>query len=369
MMRRFIASVLLTLLVLAQSGFRVSAQETDPHIRVVVNLVQLNVAVTDDKGNYITGLRPQDFAISEDNIPEKLATFGEGAESVRRLVDPADANKKPEEPAPNSPVSNGPEGPQTLGSLVAGANVFILFDTSNYMYRGFVFAQDAIADFVRSLESANRIAFYSYSRDLSRGAPLTSDRTKVLRAVRTTVAGDEAALYNTLLLTLKDAAQYTGRRVVVVFSNGPDNSSVVPPEDVAELAQSAGVSIYMISTQQAKLEPVSTAVFDRMTSATGGKAYFAKSWRDEKKAFASIRDDLAHLYYLSYYPQANPNRGWRSINVRLVGNHLKKYHVRTRNGYRPQPNRFVTDTTTATDSQPVHGQNPEVSREQSAHDR
>jgi hypothetical protein len=48
----------------------------------------------------------------------------------------------------------------TLGSLVAGANVFILFDTSNYMYRGFVFAQDAIADFVRSLETADKIAFY-----------------------------------------------------------------------------------------------------------------------------------------------------------------------------------------------------------------
>jgi hypothetical protein len=97
MIRRFIASVLLILFVLAQSGSRISAQETDPHIRVVVNLVQLNVAVTDDKGNYITGLRPQDFAISEDGITQKVATFGEGAESVRRLVDPADANKKPEE--------------------------------------------------------------------------------------------------------------------------------------------------------------------------------------------------------------------------------------------------------------------------------
>src|SRR5271165_5086550 len=51
-------------------------------------------------------------------------------------------------------------------------------------------------------------------------------------------AGDEAAIYNTLLLTLKDATQYQSRKVVVVFSNGPDNSSVVPPEDVAEFAQS-----------------------------------------------------------------------------------------------------------------------------------
>jgi hypothetical protein len=79
-----------------------------------------------------------------------------------------------------------------------------------------------------------------------------------------------------------------------------------------------------------------------MTAATGGKAYFAKNWRDEQRAFASIRDDLAHLYSLSYYPQANPNRGWRGITVKLVGDRLKKYHIRTRNGYRPQPNRFST---------------------------
>ena len=43
--------------------------------------------------------------------------------------------------------------------------------------------------------------------------------------------------------------QYSGRKVIVVFSNGPDNSSMVPPEDVAEFAQSAGIPIYMISTQ------------------------------------------------------------------------------------------------------------------------
>jgi VWFA-related protein len=209
------------------------------------------------------------------------------------------------------------------------------------MYRGFVFAQDAIADFVRSLESADKVAFYSYSRDLSRAALLTSNRSQVLHGVRTTVAGDDAALYNCLLMTVKDAAEYAGRKVVVVFSNGPDNASVVPPEDVAELAQSTGTAIYMISTQQAQLEPISTAVFERMTAATGGKAYFAKNWRDEKQAFSSIRDDLAHLYSLSYYPQSNPNRGWRRITVKLPDERQKKYHIRTRDGYRLQPSRFT----------------------------
>jgi VWFA-related protein len=310
-------------------------------------MVQLNVAVTDHKGNYITGLRPENFEVNEDGIPEKIATFGEGDSPARKVLDVATSDGGGVSDPPNLPKKDEPrELPNsgTLGSLnaaLAGSNVFVLFDTSNYMYRGFVFAQDAIADFVRSLESVNRVSFYSYSRDLSRSASLTADRSQVLRAVRTTVAGDDAALYNCLLLTVKDAAQFTGRKVIVVFSNGPDNASVVPPEDVAELAQSTGVVIYMVSTREAQLEPVSTAVFERMTAATGGKAYFAKNWHEQKQAFESIRDDLNHLYSLSYYPHANPNRGWRSITVKLMGE--KKYHIRTRNGYRPLPTRASAD--------------------------
>jgi VWFA-related protein len=344
MAKRCFLSFVLIVIVLSGFGPRGVAQKDGTQFRVVVDLVQLNVAVTDNKGRYVTNLQPQDFAIAEDGIPEKLATFAEGNAVARRVEDVSETQGKQSsgqqtssEASQSSPAS---DPPSTLNSAIAGANVFILFDTSNYMYRGFVFAQDAIANFVRSLETADKIAFYSYSRDLSRAASLTADRSDVVRGVRTTVAGDDAALYNSLLLTVKDAAQHTGRKVVVVFSNGPDNASVVPPEDVAELAQSAGIPIYMISTREAKLEPVSTAVFERMTAATGGKAYFAKNWRDEERAFASIRDDLGHLYSLSYYPKANPNRGWRAITVRLVGERLKKYHVRTRNGYRPQPGRL-----------------------------
>jgi Ca-activated chloride channel homolog len=337
-------------------GLPIAAQEDKTHIRVVVDLVQLNVAVTDSKGNYITGLRPQDFIITEDGIKQKIATFAEGNEPTHRVGDITASDGKTvtgAEQAHNAGGSSGDEAAGSLSALTAGASVFILFDTSNYMYRGFVFAQDAIADFVRSLDNADKIAFYSYSRDLLRGSALTADRTQVLRAVRTTVAGDDAALYNTLLLTVKDAAQNTGRKVIVVFSNGPDNASMVPPEDVAELAQSAGIPIYMISTQQAKLEPVSTAVFERMTAATGGKAYFSKKWQDEKRAFASIRDDLAHLYGLSYYPQPNPNRGWRAITVKLTGDRAEKYHIRTRSGYRPLPSRFGAESLAEREEAPV----------------
>ncbi len=308
-------------------GHSGKAQDDASSIHVNVFLVQLNVAITDSKGNYVSGLHPEDFSVYEDNIPQKVATFEEGNEPTRRLIDePSGAAATQQVPAQAQQVASVEQGP--------GANVFILFDTSNYMYRGFVFAQDSIADFVRSLEGVSKVALYSYSRDLDRVAALTSDRSQVLRGVRSTVAGDDAALYNCLLLTVKDAAQLTGKKAIVVFSNGPDNASLVPPEDVAELAQSTGTIIYMISTQQAEAEPISTAVFERMSKATGGKAYFAKSWKDEKQAFDSIRDDLAHLYTLSYYPQQNPNRGWRTITVKLNGKNLQKYHLRTRDGYR-----------------------------------
>jgi Ca-activated chloride channel homolog len=324
----------LALCLVASSKAQEPPVSLDSHIHVTVDLVQLNVAVTDNHGNYVTGLQPGDFTIMEDGIPQKVATFGEGNEPSRQL---AAAPAKAETAGDQQPSEAGAKlSAAELNSVIAGANVFVLFDTSNYMYRGFVFAQDAISDFIRSLESADRIAFYSYSRDLSRATRLTAEREQVLQGIRSTVAGDDAALYNCLLLTVKDAAQYTGRKVIVVFSNGPDNASIVPPEDVAELAQSTGTAIYMVSTQQAELEPISTAVFERMTAATGGKVYFARSWKDEQRAFASIRDDLAHLYSLSYYPQANPNRGWRSITVKLNSPRLKNCHVRTRNGYRLQ---------------------------------
>jgi len=335
---------LIPCLFLQPANTQLPAQDDPTHLRMNVVLVQLSIAVTDSKGNYVTGLRPENFEVTEDKISQRISSFDEGSGSDSTSPDSqgfdevqtsATSAQTNSQPAHQKIESAAPQEQSAIpGSHVNGASVFVLFDTSNYMYRSFVFAQDAITDFIRSMNNASRIAFYSYCRDLSRAMQLTSDHFQIVNAVRSTVAGDDAALYNSLLLTVKDAAPLKGRKAIVVFSNGPDNASSVPPEDVAELAQSSGTIIYIISTRQAEEDPASAAAFERMSRVSGGKAYFAKNWLDEKKAFASIREDLVHLYTLSYYPQANPNRGWRSIKVRLVGKDLQKYHLRTRDGYR-----------------------------------
>src|SRR5580693_3797921 len=71
------------LLLLAGAEPRPAAQNDASNLKVNVVLVQLNVAVTDHAGNYVSGLRPEDFAISEDKIPEKISTFEEGNQVVR----------------------------------------------------------------------------------------------------------------------------------------------------------------------------------------------------------------------------------------------------------------------------------------------
>jgi VWFA-related protein len=212
-----------------------------------------------------------------------------------------------------------------------------LFDTSNYMYRGFVYASDAIADFVRGLDRADSVAVYTFSRNLSRTSLLTPDRTAAIVGLRKAVAGDDAALYNCMLLTLRDAAKVPGRKVLIVFSNGPDNASMIAPDDVRTVAEDEGIPIYVISTNDASRDTISSAVFQRISNRTGGKAYFARTWQKQIEAFESIREDLGNSYTVTYYPAPNPNEGFRRISVEITSDVAKRYRVRARPGYRPRP--------------------------------
>ena len=171
---RYFLIALISIGMFMGSAVAALAQKTESGVTVVhvtVNMVQLDVAVTDKKGRYVTGLGPENFEIYEDGIREKIAAFGE------------------ENSAPRSVRYSGPGGKVArLGKYVAddapgsgliapsapGASVFVLFDTSNYMYRGFALARDSIAQFVRSLDRADRVAFYSVAIFSARARSVTN---------------------------------------------------------------------------------------------------------------------------------------------------------------------------------------------------
>jgi VWFA-related protein len=312
-----------------------------PVFKSRVDLVVLSFTVTDNKGKYVNGLKPSDFRIMEDGIKEKLATFSEGNRPAMQILD--DGTMKPMAPGEQpegehlvvNPIVVNPAENQTHDAFV-GTNVFVLFDTSNFMYHGFVYAEDAIADFVRGLDKSDSVAVYTFSRNLSRAASLTSDRNNAIFGLRKSVAGDDTALYNGLLLTLRDAAKVPGRKVVIVFSNGPDNASMVAPDDVRAVAEDEGIPIYVISTNDVNKDPISSNVFKRIATRTGGKAYWAKTWQKQVEAFEAIREDLGNSYTVTYYPAPNPNEGFRKIDIQIITDTGKHYRVRSRPGYRPR---------------------------------
>jgi Ca-activated chloride channel homolog len=305
------------------------AQER-PTFRVKVDMVVLSFQITDNKGHYINGLKPKDFRVMEDGIQQKMATFGEGDKP------PAQLNEDGSLKVPTVETQGGVLTVDQRPDALTGTNVFVLFDTSNYMYRGFVYASDAIADFIRGLDRADSVAVYTYSRNLTRATGLSRERSEAISGLRKAVAGDDSALYNALLLTLRDAAKVPGRKVVIVFSNGPDNASMVAPDDVRAVAEDEGIPIYVISTAQVNKDPISSNVFKRIATRTGGKSYFAPNWQKQVEAFEAIREDLGNSYTVTYYPQPNPNEGFRKIAVDVISDVGKKYRVQCRPGYRPR---------------------------------
>src|SRR5882672_6743002 len=299
-----------------------------PIFRVKVDMVVLSFQVTDSKNHYINGLKPSDFRIYEDGILQKISTFAEGAKAPVMVAEDGSTHPILDGKKDGLPGMDRPDA-------FVGTNVFVLFDTSNFMYKGFVYAEDAIADFVRGLDKADSVAVYTFSRNLSRAAILTHEHSEAISGLRKAVAGDDTALYNALLLALRDAAKVPGRKVVIVFSNGPDNASMVAPDDVRAVAEDEGIPIYVISTNEVTKDPVSSNVFKRISTGTGGKSYFAKTWQKQVEAFEAIREDLGNSYTITYYPQPNPNEGFRKIGVEVISDSGKKYRVQARPGYRP----------------------------------
>src|SRR5450759_3471927 len=288
-------------LAMTAGGAVMRAQDSGqrPIFRVKVDMVVLSFQVTDNKGHYINGLKPTDFRILEDGILQQIATFAEGAKAPLAVAE--DGVTRPLLEA-NRDALPGMERPDAF----VGTNVFVLFDTSTFMYKGFVYAEDAIADFVRGLDRADSIAVYTFSRNMSRAAPLTHDHSNAIAGLRKSVAGDDTALYNALLLALRDAAKVPGRKVIIVFSNGPDNASMVAPDDVRAVAEDEGIPLYVISTAEVNKDPISSNVFKTHLAADRRQSLFRQ---DLAEAGGSLRrhprrsGELLHGYVL---PEGQP---------------------------------------------------------------
>ena len=224
----------------------------------------LSFTVTDNKGKYVNGLKPSDFRIhgrrDQREALDVLRRQPAGhADSGRRHDEAAAAGRAAEAQQPSGYRGTRPAAMRSWArtySFCSTPATSCITGSSTRKTRSPI----SCAAWTRRIRwRCTRSAAICRAR-----RTLTHDRNDAIFGLRKAVAGDDTALYNGLLLTLRDAAKVPGRKVVIVFSNGPDNASMVAPDDVRAVAEDEGIPIYVISTNDVNKDPISSSVFRRI---------------------------------------------------------------------------------------------------------
>jgi VWFA-related protein len=176
------------------------------------------------------------------------------------------------------------------------------------------------------LGSTDRAALLTFSDAIHLTHRLTADVAAVRAALdRVEPAGGTAlidAAYSALMLAGRDA----GRDLVVVFSDGLDTSSILPPARVLESARRSDAVVYGVTAGSS-----GKAGFIKILSEqTGGQSLEIFSTIDLQKTFVGILDEFRRRYVLSFTPRGVSGTGWHRLQVRVKG---RRTTITSRQGY------------------------------------
>jgi len=283
---------------------------TAPVFRAGVDLVALNVVVTEGGSKFVTGLQPENFAIYEDGVQQDVSFFA--ATSV-----PLD--------------------------------LAILLDTSSSMSDKLQEVQVAANGFVSTLREGDRSMIVDIKDATKVLQPLSGDVAAAKAAISSTTAKGGTALFNGIYLTLKELTKQrrqtddVRRQAIVVLSDGEDTASLVAFDDVMAQAKEAGIAIYTITLRSPFLVQMAAASGKRyfseaeygmraLAQETGARSFFPSAISELAGVYDSIAQELASQYALGYTPK-NPRRdgSFRRLIVRIADH--PGAAPRTRTGY------------------------------------
>ena len=279
-------------------------QPQPPSFRTGIDIVSVNVTVTDPEGRYITGLARDEFAVFEDGVQQELSFFT------------------------RSPL------PIALALLI---------DTSASMERRLRTAQEAAIGFARRLREQDLASVIDFDSRVNILEDFTNDLPSLDRAIRRTSAGGSTSLFNAIYISLKELTKIQARtpddvrrQAIIVLSDGEDTSSLVSFDEVLELAKRSETAIYAIglrtrNTRQNRGFQEAEYVLRQLTQETGGRVFFPDSIQALAGIYEQIADELSSQYTLGYASQ-NPLRDgqWRRIVVRVNRTDMT---ARTKQGY------------------------------------
>jgi Ca-activated chloride channel homolog len=265
-----------------------------------VDIVTMDVAVVDNKGNFIPGIPPGNFRVLEDNVPQQI-----------RKVDLGEA-------------------PMTIAMVIEFSNLF-----QRYYSRAWYETLTLAWGFAESLKKEDYCAVVAYDIRPEILTDFTTDKMKVREGLdRLKIAAfSEANLFDALTDTAERMSEIEGRKAILVLTTGVDTFSKITYDQTRKRLQEAGVPIYAIGLMQmgrTLADPYMSGEA-RMTflqadnqlrtfaKETGGAAYFPKFEGEYGQIFQAVHHALRSQYVITYQPSNTKHDGaFRKVKIELV---------------------------------------------------
>jgi VWFA-related protein len=196
--------------------------------------------------------------------------------------------------------------------------------------------KNSIVRFIDESRGDDWIAVYEFNTSLRKSQDFTGDKSAAKRAVLRVTASGATALYDALSQVLLDLSNRKGKKMIVTFTDGQDNSSYLSSEAVKRRAKSFGIPLYFVAQGEALREPQLMKNLREMSQATSGSTYPVRAPSEMAGVFDGISRDLHNSYLMTYVPPPINDAGWRII--RLTAKGVKAARISAREGYFPFPN-------------------------------
>ncbi len=294
-------AILLVLIALAST--RLNPQDETLHIEV--DLIDLYVAVTDQRGVPISGLTGDNFRVLEDGVEQQIRHFS------------------------NDDV------PFTMGMVLdrSGSMTMVIDD----VYKAASHTLEASRP-----EDESFVIVFNDRIDLVQD--FTSDRKTLQHALRKVEAGGQTALYDAVYTAINHIRKGKYRKkALLVVTDGADNSSETSYRELLQVAKESEVLIHVIGFfgdamrfGSALADSPAVDKLTRLSAVTGGRAYFPKTMEECRQACVDTANELRSQYTLGYYSTNKKKDGtWRQVRVEIVGLPPERGSavVRTREGY------------------------------------
>jgi VWFA-related protein len=260
--------------------------------RIRTDAVLVPVIVTDD-GEFVRGLKAQDFEITEDGVKQPIAS---------------------------------------VASEDAPLDLVLAIDVSGSMERALDGVKAAVKHLLSKLRHGDAATLVGFNDTMFLATEREKSQAARERAVDLLSAWGGTALYDATVRSVDLVSKEWGRKGIVIFSDGDDHNSLTSREAATARVQASDAMLYTVGFGSGATVTGLRNNLESYARATGGRAFFPLRVQELDTAFDQIVAELANQYVLSYAPSnLQQDNRWRTIKVRVKNG---KYDVRARQGYR-----------------------------------